>query len=178
MLRGATLKELRHCQEAFDDWLGVYNLERPHQALGMTTPASRYHVSQRKFPEQLPPVEYGPEDQARRVQDQGRFTWKGRNVKVGNAFKGLSVAVRPTSTDGLWEVFFMASGTSRLCLNVSTMSPNTCPPRVRSIQGADYPHTESTFPRSRQIIEEILLDCTEEEKAKIVGGNAARVYNL
>ena len=44
--------------------------------------------------------------------------------------------------------------------------------------GGDYPHQESTFPRSRQIIEEILVDCTEEEKAKIAGGNAARVYKL
>jgi predicted TIM-barrel fold metal-dependent hydrolase len=44
--------------------------------------------------------------------------------------------------------------------------------------GSDYPHFESTFPRSQQIIEEILVDCTEEEKAKIVGGNAARVYRL
>ena len=44
--------------------------------------------------------------------------------------------------------------------------------------GSDYPHVESTFPRSRQILEEILVDCTEEEKAKIAGGNAARVYNL
>jgi predicted TIM-barrel fold metal-dependent hydrolase len=44
--------------------------------------------------------------------------------------------------------------------------------------GADYPHFESTFPRSQQIIEEILVDCTEEEKDKIVGGNTARVYHL
>jgi predicted TIM-barrel fold metal-dependent hydrolase len=44
--------------------------------------------------------------------------------------------------------------------------------------GGDYPHQESTFPRSRQIIEEILVDCTEEEKAKIAGSNSARVYNL
>ena len=44
--------------------------------------------------------------------------------------------------------------------------------------GSDYPHAESTFPRSRQILEEILVGCTEEEKAKIAGGNAARVYNL
>ena len=43
---------------------------------------------------------------------------------------------------------------------------------------ADYPHMESTFPRSQQILEEILVDCTEEEKTKIAGGNAARVYNL
>ena len=44
--------------------------------------------------------------------------------------------------------------------------------------GADYPHFESTFPRSQQILEEILVDCTEEEKAKIAGGNAARIYHL
>ena len=44
--------------------------------------------------------------------------------------------------------------------------------------GADYPHSESTFPRSVEILENILADCTEEEKAKISGGNAARVYRL
>ena len=44
--------------------------------------------------------------------------------------------------------------------------------------GSDYPHVESTFPRSREILAEILSDCTEEEKAKIVGGNAARIYRL
>ena len=44
--------------------------------------------------------------------------------------------------------------------------------------GSDYPHTESTFPRSREILEEILSDCTQEEKAKIAGGNAARIYEI
>ena len=44
--------------------------------------------------------------------------------------------------------------------------------------GSDYPHMESTFPKSQEILEEILMDCTEEEKAKIAGGNAARVYRL
>ncbi len=44
--------------------------------------------------------------------------------------------------------------------------------------GSDYPHIEGTFPRSREIIEEILMDCSEEEKTKIVGANAARVYHL
>ena len=44
--------------------------------------------------------------------------------------------------------------------------------------GSDYPHPESTFPRSRDILEEILADCNEEEKAKITGGNAARTYNI
>ena len=44
--------------------------------------------------------------------------------------------------------------------------------------GSDYPHPESTFPRSRQILEEILVDCTEEEKIKIASGNTARIYHF
>ena len=44
--------------------------------------------------------------------------------------------------------------------------------------GSDYPHQESTFPKSMEILDEILADCTEEEKAKISRGNAARVYSL
>ena len=44
--------------------------------------------------------------------------------------------------------------------------------------GSDYPHGTSTFPNSLRFLEEMLADCTEEEKAKIVGGNTARVYNL
>ena len=44
--------------------------------------------------------------------------------------------------------------------------------------GSDYPHAESTFPRSQQILEEILADCTQEERAKIIGGNASRIYRF
>ena len=44
--------------------------------------------------------------------------------------------------------------------------------------GSDYPHPESTFPRTRQILDEILAGCSEAEKAKIAGGNAARIYHL
>ena len=50
---------------------------------------------------------------------------------------------------------------------------------VDSLQwGSDYPHPEATFPRTQQILEDILADCTEEEKAKIAGGNASRVYHF
>src|ERR1700761_6650204 len=44
--------------------------------------------------------------------------------------------------------------------------------------GSDYPHSESTFPRSRQILAEILAGVPESEQAKIVGGNTARVYRF
>jgi predicted TIM-barrel fold metal-dependent hydrolase len=44
--------------------------------------------------------------------------------------------------------------------------------------GSDYPHSESTFPRSRKILAEILAGVPEDEQAKIVGGNTARRYRF
>ncbi len=44
--------------------------------------------------------------------------------------------------------------------------------------GSDYPHSESTFPRSRAILSEILADVPEAEQAKIVAENTARVYRF
>ena len=44
--------------------------------------------------------------------------------------------------------------------------------------GSDYPHSESTFPRSREILAEILAGVPEDERARIVGGNTARVYRF
>ena len=44
--------------------------------------------------------------------------------------------------------------------------------------GSDYPHSESTFPRSRQVLDEILAQVPQEERAKIVGHNAARLYHF
>jgi predicted TIM-barrel fold metal-dependent hydrolase len=44
--------------------------------------------------------------------------------------------------------------------------------------GSDYPHSESTFPQSRRILAEILAGVPDDEQAKIVGGNTARVYGF
>jgi predicted TIM-barrel fold metal-dependent hydrolase len=44
--------------------------------------------------------------------------------------------------------------------------------------GSDYPHSESTFPQSREILARILAGVPEEEQAKIIGGNTARLYRF
>jgi predicted TIM-barrel fold metal-dependent hydrolase len=44
--------------------------------------------------------------------------------------------------------------------------------------GSDYPHSESTFPQSRQILAQILAGVPEDDCAKIVGGNTARLYHF
>jgi predicted TIM-barrel fold metal-dependent hydrolase len=44
--------------------------------------------------------------------------------------------------------------------------------------GSDYPHSESTFPRSREILAEILAGVPADEQARIAGGTTARVYGF
>ncbi len=44
--------------------------------------------------------------------------------------------------------------------------------------GTDYPQPESTFHRSRQILEEMLADVPEDEREKITRSNAAAMYGF
>jgi predicted TIM-barrel fold metal-dependent hydrolase len=42
----------------------------------------------------------------------------------------------------------------------------------------DYPHSDSTWPRSREALAEHCQDVPADERAMIAGGNAARLYRL
>ena len=44
--------------------------------------------------------------------------------------------------------------------------------------GSDYPHSESTFPKSREIVAQILDGIPDDEAAKIAGGNTRRIYGF
>lgn len=99
---------LEACQVGFDRWRDEYNLIRPHHALGQLPPVSRYSASGRPFPEVLPLIEYEPEDQVRKVRNSGRIKFGNDEHFVGEGLKGQPVAVRPTSEDGVVEVFYCA----------------------------------------------------------------------
>ena len=98
--------DLDYMQSRFDDWRHCYNHVRPHEALDMQVPASRYEPSPRSFPEQLPPIEYGTIDKLRKVQPDGKISFRRREVHVGKAFHGYAVALRPSTDDGVYDVYF------------------------------------------------------------------------
>jgi len=106
VLQDQTFRDLPHVQKVFDSWLPIYNRERPHEALGLQTPATRYAPSARAYPEQLPALEYGTDDQVRKVQQGGEFSFRGHEFKLGKAFVGASIGVRRTVHEETKEVYF------------------------------------------------------------------------
>jgi transposase InsO family protein len=103
---GRQFDDLAHCQRQFDQFRDSYNLERPHESLGMNTPVTRYQVSQRPYPEILPDIEYGPDDHVRKVQGKGEISFKGKEFRVSKALQGYPVALRPTNIDGKYSLYF------------------------------------------------------------------------
>ena len=93
-------------QKSFDEWRSIYNCQRPHEALEMATPATRYGPSQRSYPSQLPALEYASEVQVRRVDPNGHISYRNQLWKVGRAFHQQSVGLRPAAEDGIMEVLF------------------------------------------------------------------------
>ena len=116
VLRYQRADTLKQWQQHFDLWRDVYNTERPHESLDMNVPASRYQPSPRPYPEQLPPIQYGPTDIVRKVRHFGHIKFHGRDYHVGSAFYGLQVALRHTTTDGLFDLFFCQHRIGRLNL--------------------------------------------------------------
>ena len=114
---------LDHCQRSFDRWRTVYNFERPHEALALAVPANRYQPSPREYPETLPGIEYGSTDIVRKVQGKGEISFRGKEFKLGTAFRGYHIALRPTTTDGLYDVFFCHEHIAHINLNNDIHQP-------------------------------------------------------
>lgn len=116
LLRGRSFVSWSDCQSAFDRWRDTYNFERPHEALGMQPPASRYRPSPRAYPEVLPPILYEPSDIVRKVDISGRISFCNRSIRVGKAFRHQPVCLRPTDTDGEYAVYFCQQRIGRINL--------------------------------------------------------------
>jgi len=114
VLRDRSFSDLSDTQRAFDDWRLTYNHERPHEALELSTPASRFGPSARPYPAVLPPVEYPPGTLLRRPNDHGDLRLHRRAYRLGRAFCGQTVGLQPTATDGLWDVYFSRFRLARL----------------------------------------------------------------
>ena len=91
-------------QRAFDRFRREYNEQRPHQGLGLKTPAECYGPSARPYPARLEEPQYSAEWAVRRVVD-GVLRWRGQKVFVGKGLNEEWVGLEEIGA-GLWRVRF------------------------------------------------------------------------
>lgn len=92
-------------QRRFDDFVEVYNCQRPHQALNGHYPAELYTPSPRAYRAPEPP-EYPFHDRTVRVTQCGRICIGKRKINLSIVFAGQFVGIREVA-DKIWLVSFL-----------------------------------------------------------------------
>lgn len=92
-------------QARFDDFIEVYNHDRPHAALAMRYPGELYTPSPRVYaPPSVP--EYPFHDRTVLVTQCGRLCLGRRKISLSTVFAGQHVGIREVA-DSIWLVSFM-----------------------------------------------------------------------
>lgn len=98
-MHGALQRAVRQRKANPEDpqWLEIfrreYNHLRPHQALAMATPSSRWHPSSRPFQSQPPEWVYPPGMEVVRLYGQGHLLWHKRRWAVSRALRRQWVGI-------------------------------------------------------------------------------------
>ena len=92
-------------QERFDQFIGVYNNERPHQALGGAYPGDLYTPSARVY-EPPPEPDYPFHDRTIRVTRCGRICFGRHKINISTVFAGQMLGIREVANQ-IWLVSFM-----------------------------------------------------------------------
>jgi putative transposase len=139
----------REAQQALlDEWRREFNHVRPHEALGMKTPAQVYRPKSRHpSPAKLLSHSYPRQAAIRRVQTNGHFWWQGRALFLSRALRGHTVAVvHPPPGHLLGTIMFRHLALGLLDLAGGTkVQPipdqnRQRPPAVPALREAPTPH--------------------------------------
>ncbi len=91
-------------QPAFDTWRQEFNEQRPHEALGMKTPAEVYVPSAQRWSGTPEQISY-PNMNARKVNKIGFIGYEGGKIFLSNALCGWHVGLQQRE-DGKLNVYF------------------------------------------------------------------------
>jgi transposase InsO family protein len=80
-------------QHILDAWREEFNTVRPHRALKMETPATRYKLSPRSYQSAQRPFQYDSSMQLRKVGARGEIWWKGTRHFVAGALARETIAI-------------------------------------------------------------------------------------
>lgn len=92
-------------QARFDDFVREFNTERPHEGLGMATPATVYTPSTRVY-DGLPEVDYPFHDKTALITACGRLCMHRKKINISTVLGGQRVGIKEVD-DGIWAIGFM-----------------------------------------------------------------------
>ena len=135
-------------QARFDEWRKEFNEVRPHEALGMKTPASYYEPSPRLYPAELPELVYPPNFETRRVNQSGYILFERHKVYLGWCLPKQVVGLEELEGDK-WIVHFGPHALAVVDAASGKLSPLPSPStRIRKKHQANAkPEEEPNEPR-------------------------------
>ena len=92
-LQRESQKNHADAQDCFDHVRRIYNEERPHEALGMGVPASRYQSSSRVYDRNCKEPEYETGRYVRKVASKGYLSMEGHRCYISEALQGRYVEI-------------------------------------------------------------------------------------
>ena len=108
-------------QRRFDRFRRRYNEERPHEALGLETPASRWHPASRVYPARLAPPAYPGHFEVRRITPNGTFKFRGQAPFLSHALEGADLGLEEVM-DGVWNLVYYRTVLGRLDQRTGTIT--------------------------------------------------------
>jgi hypothetical protein len=108
-------------QARFDSFVEEFNTERPHEALGMKSPATLYSASPRPY-QGLPDLSYPLHDRDVVVTACGRICMHRKRINLSHVFAGQRVGIKEVD-DGIWIVSFMHYDLGYIDLEQKTLQP-------------------------------------------------------
>ena len=108
-------------QAKFDAFLQEFNIERPHEAIGMKCPAELYKPSTRTY-RGLPDLTYPFHDREILVTACGRICLHRKKINLSTVFAGQTLGVKEVD-DAVWLVSFMHYDLGYFDLEQRTLQP-------------------------------------------------------
>lgn len=148
VLQDRQLENLAGAQAAFDPWRTSYNHERPHESLEMKVPASVYHPSERRFEEVSGSYQYSERFEVRRPNSTGKFSFESKLYRICDAFTEQPIGLLPTTTDGLWDVYYCRFQIAQLDQHSESLTYDRRVSGSRSARPGHTPVTGKWAPKS------------------------------
>lgn len=106
-LKYNSIRDAAHAAKVFEEYRAFYNNIRPHMALHLEVPASKYRSSPREYPSGIREWEYADGLKVHKVKSSGYITILGQGYFLSEAFGDKQIAFRESGkSDRLINLYF------------------------------------------------------------------------